>query len=35
MQNFSHEIEIDLHENEHTEQFIFHNNGFAQKLVLT
>jgi len=28
-QNFSHENEFDLHENEHTDETYFHNDGFA------
>ena len=35
MQNFSHGNEFGLHENEHTDEFLFHNNRSAQNLILT
>ena len=35
MQNFSYEIEFDLHENERADETNFLMNGFARRLVLT
>ena len=35
MQNFSHENEFDLHQNERAVKTHFHYNGFTRRLVLT